>query len=127
MVPLEGKCKKISLLNLTSNFSDLLENRKTGQRAKVSDVLENEILLEDIFSLEQVSLTEVERNYVICKWLFVHQILRDIFDAKTIQLFSVWSKQTALLSHSGCFVFGLSNTNYNTIQYLKLPLLTGNS
>ncbi|EJW80239.1 hypothetical protein WUBG_08852, partial [Wuchereria bancrofti] len=34
--------------------NDILENRKTGQRAKVSDVLENEILLEDIFSLEQV-------------------------------------------------------------------------
>ncbi|KAL3983031.1 EGF-like domain family protein [Acanthocheilonema viteae] len=34
--------------------NDVLENRKTGQRAKVSDVLESEILLEDIFSLEQV-------------------------------------------------------------------------
>ncbi|VDK85251.1 unnamed protein product [Onchocerca ochengi] len=34
--------------------NDILENRKTGQRAKVSDVLQNEILLEDIFSLEQV-------------------------------------------------------------------------
>uniref|UniRef100_A0A183EUY5 Sushi domain-containing protein n=1 Tax=Gongylonema pulchrum TaxID=637853 RepID=A0A183EUY5_9BILA len=33
---------------------DILENRKTGQQAKVSDVLENEILLKNIFNLEQV-------------------------------------------------------------------------
>lgn len=45
---------------ISQNFSDVLENRKTGQRAKVSDVLESEILLEDIFSLEQVSMIKLE-------------------------------------------------------------------
>lgn len=51
---------KIFSYKIFVNFSDVLENRKTGQRSKVSDVLENEILLEDIFSLEQVSILESE-------------------------------------------------------------------
>lgn len=63
-------------------YSDIVEDRKSGQRAKISDVLESEILLKDIFNLEQVNLLNVNdftlkhiQNVLFCILRSVYQYL----------------------------------------------------